>query len=85
MNKEHIGTVGIIGLAAYVAAWDLSAPETITHAFKRYHVAARVGIVAVTGAHLLGLIPREYDPFYWTIDHTPLGDLQIDKGETYVD
>lgn len=67
-HESHAGTYGWIALAAGVAAFDYLAPETLSHAVDRalerpYGRIAAIGAVAVTAAHLLNLIPREYDPF----------------------
>lgn len=80
MAPERSGTLGWAALAAGVAAWDLLAPETLTAAFKRgtENVHTRpfvVGALGVTALHLLGVLPRQIDPFYLTIDHTPLGQI----------
>lgn len=65
---EHAGTVGWIAIAAGVAAFDYFAPETLSHAVDRalerpYGRYAAIGGVAITAAHLLNLIPDQYDPF----------------------
>jgi hypothetical protein len=50
-----------------VVAWDIFADETMSSAMDRYleskarHVA--IGLVVLTGAHLLNIIPEQYDPF----------------------
>lgn len=80
-NHERVGTAGWIGLIGYVALWDKIAPETLTHAFKRYDTAVRVGAVAVTAAHLMGVIPRRIDPFYIVADMIGVPG-EIDKGPT---
>ena len=84
MDRERLGTAGWVGLGVYVAAWDKLAPETLTHAYKRYPTALRIGALAITGAHLMGAIPRKYDPFYWAVDHGPFGN-DVDKGPTIDD
>lgn len=72
--ESKAGTWGWIGLAAYVVAWDLAAPESLTHAFERGRTheigkVAVLGATAVTVAHLIGnIIPREYDPFYLALE-----------------
>lgn len=81
-NRERVGTAGWVGLLGYVALWDTVAPETLTHAFKRYDTAIRVGTIAVTAAHLMGAIPRRFDPFYIAADLMP---GRQDKGPTVDD
>lgn len=81
-NRERVGTAGWVGLMGYVALWDTVAPETLTHAFKRYDTAVRVGALAVTTAHLMGAIPRRFDPFYMAADLMP---GRADKGSTVDD
>lgn len=77
-NEGHSGTVGWALLAAGVAMWDLTQKESLSHAFARteQNPVARtlaLGALAVTAAHLIGdIIPREYDPFFISVDHTPL-------------
>lgn len=66
MEREHLGTVGWIGLSAYVLAWDILAPETLSGAVDRAleHKTAKYVAWAVGGvvtAHLFNLIPEEYD------------------------
>lgn len=73
---SRIGNKGWLLLAGGIAIWDLTAKESLTHAFERYmghdsklvRIAA-VGALAVTTAHLLGAIPRSVDPYYRIIDH----------------
>lgn len=65
--KIRAGTVGWVGLTAYVAVWDAYAPETLSGAFGRavLHPKARWPVVALWGlttAHLFGVLPRRYDP-----------------------
>ncbi|UOF77999.1 hypothetical protein [Caudoviricetes sp.] len=67
-NESHAGTYGWVALAAGVAAFDYFAPETLSHAVDRALERpmgryAAIGAVAITAAHLLNLIPKEYDPF----------------------
>jgi len=68
MEREHAGTLGWVGLAAGVVAFDVLAPETLSHAVDRalerpYGRYAAIGAIAVTAAHLLNVIPKGYDPF----------------------
>lgn len=70
MEKQPThGDIGWVCLTAGIIAWDLLAPETLSGAYDRYleHPVKRVlaiGAVAVTGAHLLNLLPKAIDPFY---------------------
>lgn len=66
--ESHSGTVGWACLAGFVLAWDVLAPETLSGAVDRAldHPVGRIvaiGGVAVTGAHLLNVLPEAYDPF----------------------
>lgn len=80
-NKEKSGTYGWAMVLGAAALWDMVAPESLSHAFKRgmeknkLSRALTIGSLAVTSAHLLGVIPRKYDPFYLTIDRTPVGKI----------
>ena len=67
-RESHIGTVGWCFIGGFVLAWDVLAPETLSHAVDRAleHPIGRyaaIGAVAITGAHLLNIIPEQYDPF----------------------
>lgn len=67
-NESHIGTKGWMILGAFVVAWDIFAPETLSGAVDRaleHPVGkyAAIGGVAITGAHLLNLLPEPIDPF----------------------
>ena len=65
--KNHAGTIGWAGLAAYVIAWDILAPETLSSAVDRaldhnvmkYLAFATGGIIS---AHLFNIVPERYDP-----------------------
>lgn len=59
-----------VGLAAGVAAYDILCPEgeTMSEQYDRWLDNPRakylaIGAVAVTAAHLLNVIPEQYDPF----------------------
>jgi hypothetical protein len=75
-NETHIGTLGLVAIIGSVVLWDVYAEETISHAYGRYldnprTRLAAVGLLAITGAHLLRALPHhpiELDPFYWSID-----------------
>jgi hypothetical protein len=63
------GGAGWLAIGALVVAWDLTAPETLSEAFRR----ARSGpissmVVVVTWAcltgHLFQVIPHQADPFH---------------------
>lgn len=67
-QESHIGTVGWGLIAGFVLAWDLAAPETLSSAVDRALETdtgrlLAVGAVAVTGAHLLNMLPERHDPF----------------------
>jgi len=68
VSPEKSGTIGWGCIGAFVLAWDVFAPETLSGAVDRAleHKTGKylaIGAVAVTGAHLLNLIPEEIDPF----------------------
>lgn len=63
------GTVGWILLGAGVLAWDLTAPETLSEAFRRahQHPASKVVVIAAWGTltlHLFNKIPERADPLH---------------------
>lgn len=67
-SESHIGTLGWGIVAGFVVAWDVLAPETLSHAVDRalerpIGKYAAIGAVAVTGAHLLNVLPESIDPF----------------------
>lgn len=67
-RDSHAGTIGWIGIAAGVAAFDYLSPETLSSAVDRALESPRgryaaIGAVALTAAHLLNIIPEQYDPF----------------------
>lgn len=71
-NSEHAGDIAWLGVATFVLAWDLTAPETMSNAMDRYleHPVGKylaIGAVALTGAHLLNLYEHfgveHLDPF----------------------
>jgi hypothetical protein len=73
MERERAGTIGWACIGAFVLAWDILAPESLTHAFSRGvenpHTRPFVlGALAVTAAHLVDAIPHRYDPFYAVIN-----------------
>lgn len=64
--ESRAGNWGWAGLVAGVIAWDVLAPETLSNAVDRYMEKplgrlACLGVVALTGAHLLNIMPEEYD------------------------
>lgn len=73
--ENHAGTYGWAGLAAYIIAYDVLAPETLTHAAERgldHSKAMRVAVWAGAGivaGHVLRVYPREYDPLQRTADY----------------
>ena len=72
MNKEHAGSYGWAGIGLGVITFDLLAPESLSHAFQRgmdsKYRPVMLGALAITAAHLLDIIPDQYDPFHLTID-----------------
>lgn len=65
------GTIGWIGLAGCVIAWDVLAPETLSHAVDRAlehpsmkYVSWAVG--GIVSGHLFNLIPERFDPIQQT-------------------
>lgn len=65
--KLRTSTKGWLGLAAYVAAWDLLAPETLSvgfadavhHPRRRWQVLAAWAFIT---AHLFCVLPPQVDP-----------------------
>lgn len=77
MSPEKSGVIGWGLVAGTVFVADRYLPESMTHAFHRgmENPVSRpfvLGALAVTAAHLLDVIPRQYDPFYLTIDRKPM-------------
>lgn len=67
-TESRVGNWGWTALAAGVIVWDVVASETLSSAYDRYlqHPVKRVvavGAVALTAAHLLNCLPKQYDPF----------------------
>lgn len=65
--KLRPSTKGWLGLAAYVAAWDLLAPETLSQGFEDAwrHPKRRWQVVAAwvfITAHLFVVLPPRLDP-----------------------
>jgi hypothetical protein len=65
--KNHAGTIGWGLLAAYVIAWDVLAPETLSHAVDRAldHKAMKYvawGVGGIVSGHLFNVIPEKLDP-----------------------
>src|SRR5437870_737993 len=62
-NETHAGH-GWGVLAAFVVAWDVKAPETLSSGFNRHrkHPLVVIGWLTLT-SHLFGLIPPRCDPF----------------------
>jgi hypothetical protein len=84
---EKTGKYAWAAIGAFVALYDILGNDTLTASFKRGAENPRTkplvyGALGVTALHLCGVIPREVDPFYLVIDHTPLREQEIDKGET---
>jgi hypothetical protein len=57
------GATGWAVIVVFVAAWDYTAPETLSAAFARAH-PAKVVVWGILTAHLFKAVPRKYDPFY---------------------
>lgn len=62
-----------IFLGASIAVLEYIGEESLTNAYNRCltHSIGRyvaLGGLAVTGAHLLGVMPREIDPYYFIQD-----------------
>lgn len=67
-RREHAGTYGWAALALGVLVFDRYAPETLSHAVDRalerpHGRYAAIGGIVITAAHLLNIIPDQYDPF----------------------
>jgi hypothetical protein len=72
---SRTGTAGWAAIGSFVIAFDLLSKESLTHAFERARESESVpikalalGTLAVTTAHLVGVIPRQVDPFYRILD-----------------
>jgi len=66
-NTTHRGSWGWLGLAASVVVFDVFSEESLSHAFTRgmenkYSRPIVLGVLAVTAAHLLDLMPENIDP-----------------------
>lgn len=75
---SKVGTLGWVGLAGYVIAWDIFAPETLSAAADRAleHRAMKYvawGLGGAVTAHVLNLVNPKYDPIQRTADY--IGDL----------
>lgn len=73
MQPEHAGTWGWAGLVAGIVAWDLIAPETLSHAGRRalehpIYKYLYVGAIGATALHLLDLYPEGRDPFKTSLE-----------------
>lgn len=71
MDKLRPSTKAWLGLGAYVALYDIFAPqgETLSEGMDRAleHNKCRyiaLGGIAVTAAHLANVIPQKYDPLH---------------------
>lgn len=67
------GLVKWATLGACVGVLEFVGEESLTHAFERAldHKVMKyvaLGGLALTGAHLLGVLPREIDPYYMMQD-----------------
>jgi hypothetical protein len=84
---EKTGKYAWTAIGIFVCVYDVFGNDTLTAAFKRgaENPVTRpyvYGALGVTALHLMGAIPRNLDPFYLVIDHTPLHNAHIDKGPT---
>lgn len=75
MKAKDSGEVGWLVLIGFVAAWDLLAPETLSHAGRRALETPGwrylyIGAVGATALHLLDLWPEGYDPFKYALERT---------------
>ena len=71
LRDEGIKKWAVLG--AVIATLEFVGDETLTSAFERAreHPVGKyvaLGGLAVTGAHLLGVMPREIDPYYFVQD-----------------
>jgi hypothetical protein len=72
-QQRMVGHLGWAALAGSVLAWDVVAPESLSHAFargleNRYTRPLVIGAWAVTTAHLFRRLPEKADPFLLTIN-----------------
>lgn len=72
MEREHNGTLGWCCIAGFVIAFDMFSEETLSHAVERglenkYSRPWVLGALALTGAHLSGMLPEQVDPFKRTL------------------
>jgi hypothetical protein len=67
--KENPGVIASGMLAGAIGAYDVLCPEgtTLSETFRRQPLALQLGEIALVGAHLLDLIPKQYDPFSRTL------------------
>lgn len=72
LNESHAGTIGWIALGASVAAWDMFAPETLSHAVDRALESPKMrpiayALGAITISHLFNVFDKlgipQYDPY----------------------
>jgi hypothetical protein len=76
MKKLSPGTAGWVSVGAVVVAAELLDSKTMSEAFREASRHPVIGPVVITvwgvlTAHLLGLIPPEYDPFKRATSHVP--------------
>ena len=82
-EQKHVGHIGWLIIGAIVVGWDRHIPDTITSAFRRGLENPKtrplvVGATVATIAHLVGRIPKGWDPF--DIISWRLGADKRDKG-----
>lgn len=70
MERPHHSTkYAWAAIGSFVLAWDVLAPETLSHGVDRalehspVARAAALGGIAITAAHLANLLPEQIDPF----------------------
>lgn len=79
---EKPANIAWIALVAGVAAFDYFAPETLSEAFDRAleRPVGRffaMGAVAITGAHLLNVLPKRVDPLHQLAERVHHGHPEL--------
>lgn len=67
MGKSKVGSIGWLGIAAGVLAFDVLAEESLSSAFSRGTENPRtrpfvLGALGITALHLLDVLPPAIDP-----------------------
>ena len=73
MERLDEGVFKWAALAATIAVLEFVGEESLTNSFDRAmkHPKMRyvaLGALGITGAHLLGVLPKEIDPYYYIAD-----------------